>query len=44
MTNLIKKKISKEDLKISVSDLSKLLAEIFNSVFIQIDGLYSYES
>ena len=35
--NLIKKKISKEDLKVSVSDRSKLLAEFLNFVVIQID-------
>ena len=39
MTNLnsINKKISKEDLKVSGSDPSKLLAEFFNGVTIQID-------
>ena len=41
--NSIKKKISKEDLKVSVSDASKLLAEFFNGVVIQIDEEYSYE-
>ena len=46
MTNLnsIKKKISKEDRKVSVKDPSKLLAEFFNGLFIQIDEKYSYES
>ena len=46
MTNLnsIKKKISKEDRKVSVKDPSKLLSEFFNGLFIQIDEKYSYES
>ena len=46
MTNLnsIKKKVSKEDLKVSVSDPSKLLAEFFKGDVIQIDEEYSYES
>ena len=35
--NLIKKRISKEDRKVSVNDQSKLLAEFFNSVIIQVD-------
>ena len=35
--NIIKKKLSKEDRKISVQDPSKLLAEFFNVVVIKID-------
>ena len=35
--NLIKKKIAKKDLKIPVSDPSKLLAEFFNGVIIHIE-------
>ena len=42
--NSIKKKISKEDLKVSFSDPSQLFAEFFNGVVIQIDKEYSYES
>ena len=38
--NLIKKKLSKEDRKISVQDPSKLLAEFFNVVVIKIDEAY----
>ncbi len=39
MTNLnpIKKKLSKENRKVSVQDLSKLLAEFFNVVVIKLD-------
>ena len=46
MTNLntIKIKIAKEALKVSVSYPSELLAEFFNSLIIQIDEEYSYES
>ena len=46
MTSLIsiKKKISKEILKISVIDQSKLFAEFLNVLVIQIDEGYSYES
>ena len=46
MNNLkpIKKKLSKEDMKISVQDPSKLLAEFFNGVVIKIDGAYAYDS
>ena len=43
-SNLIKKKISKDDRKVSVNELTKLLAEFFNGVFIQIDEKCSYES
>ena len=35
--NLIKKKLSKEDMKISVQDPSKLLAKFFNGVVIKLD-------
>ncbi len=42
--NLIKKKISKEELKISVIDPSELLAEFFNGVVIKVDKEYSNES
>ena len=39
MTNLnvIKKKIAKKELKVSVIDPSELLAEFFNSIVIRID-------
>ncbi len=42
--NLIKKKLSKEDRKISVLDPSKLLAEFFNGVVIKIDEAYAHDS
>ena len=42
--NLIKKKLSKEDDKISALDPSKLLAEFFNGVVIKIDEEYAYDS
>ena len=43
--NLIKKKLSKEDRKISLQDPSKLLAEFFNVVVIKIDEAYdAYDS
>ena len=42
--NLIKKKLSKEDRKISVLDPSKLLAKFFNGVVIKIDEAYAYDS
>ena len=40
MTNLnpIKKKLSKADRKISIQDPSKLLAEFFNGVVIELDS------
>ena len=46
MTNLnpIKKKLSKADRKVSVQDSSKLLAEFFNGVVIEIDQEYKYDS
>ena len=42
--NPIKKKLSKEDRKVSIKDSSKLLAEFFNGVVIEIDEEYSYDS
>ena len=42
--NLIKKKLSKDDRKISVQDPSKLLAEFFNGHLIELDELYTYDS
>ena len=42
--NPIKKKLSKEDRKISVQDPSKLLAEFLNDVVIKIDEAYGYDS
>jgi len=46
MTNLnpIKKKLSKEDIKITIQDPSKLLADFFNGVVIQLDEEYKYDS
>ena len=46
MTNLnpIKKKLSKTDRKISIQDPSKLLAEFFNGVVIEIDEEFRYDS
>jgi len=42
---IIKKKLSKEDRKISLQDPSKLLAEFFNVVVIKIDEAYdAYDS
>ena len=42
--NSTKKKVSKEDRKISVQDPSKLLAEFFNGVVIKLDEEYAYEA
>ena len=42
--NIIKKKLSKEDRKISAQDPSKLLAEFFNVAVIKIDEAYAYDS
>ena len=42
--NLIKKKLSKEDRKISVQDPSKLLADFFNGIVIKLDEAYVYDS
>jgi len=46
MTNLnpIKKKTIKIDRKVSVPDPSKLLAEFFNGVVIELDEEYKYDS
>ena len=46
MTNLnpIKKKLSKLDKKISIQNSSKLLAEFFNGVVIELDEEYEYDS
>ncbi len=46
MTNLnpIKKKLSKVDRNVSIQDPSKLLAEFFKGVVIEIDEEYKYES
>ena len=41
--NPIKKKLSQEDRKISVKDSSKLLAEFFNGVVIELDKEYTYD-
>ena len=45
MTNLnpIKKKLSKENRKLSVQDPSKLLAEFFSGVVIKLEEEYIYE-
>ncbi len=45
MTNLnpIKKKLPKIDRKVSVKDPSKLLAEFFNGVVIEIHEEYKYD-
>jgi len=42
--NPIKKKLSKADRKISIQEPSKLLAEFFNGVVIELDEEYEYES
>ena len=42
--NSIKKKLSQEDRKISVKDPSKLLADFFNGVVIELDEEYKYDS
>ena len=41
--NLIKKNLPEEDRKISVKDPSKLLAEFFNGVVIELDKEYAYD-
>ena len=41
--NPIKNKLSEEDAKISVKDLSKLLAEFFNGVAPELDKEYAYD-
>tara|TARA_B100001093_G_scaffold454819_1_gene464478 strand:+ start:1050 stop:1190 length:141 start_codon:yes stop_codon:yes gene_type:complete len=42
--NPIKKKLSKDNKKISVQNPSMLLAEFFNGVVIELDEEYSYDS
>ncbi len=42
--NLIKKKLSKKDRKISLQDRSKLLAEFLNSLAIKLNEAYVYDS
>ena len=42
--NLINKNISREDRKVSVSNPSKLLAEFFNGIVIQVNEEYIHES
>ena len=42
--NPFKKKLSKEDRKISVQEPSKLLAEFFNGVVIELNEEYAYDS
>ena len=46
MTNLnpIKKKLTKENRKISIQDPSNLLAEFFNGVVIELDEEHAYDS
>ena len=46
MTNFnpIKKKLSKVDKKVSVKEPSKLLAEFFNGVVIELDEEYKHDS
>ena len=41
--NPIKNELSDEDGKISVKDPSKLLAEFFNGVVIELDKEYAYD-
>ena len=42
--NPIKKKLSNEDREISVQEPSKLLAEFFNGVVIELNEEYAYDS
>jgi len=42
--NPIKKKLSKVDRKVFIRDPSKLLAEFFNGVVIELDEEYKYDS
>ena len=42
--NPIEKKLSEEDRKISVQDPSRLLAEFFKGVVIELDEEYAYDS
>ena len=41
--NSISKNTSEADPKLSVNDSSKLLAEFFNGIVVQIDGEYAHE-
>ena len=42
--NSIKKKLSKEDRKVSIQCPSKLLAEFFNGTLIELDEEYEYDA
>ena len=42
--NLIKKKIAKENRKVSIQDPSKLLTEFFNGFVIELDEEYKYDA
>ena len=42
--NPIKKKLSKLDKKISIQDTSKLLAEFFNGIVIELDEECKYDT
>ena len=42
--NSIKKKLSKKDRKVSVQYPSKLLAEFFNGIVIELDQEYVYDA
>ena len=42
--NPIKKKLAKENRKVSIQDPSKLLAEFFNGVVIRLDQEYAYDA
>ena len=42
--NLITKKLAKEDRKVSFQDPSKLLAEFFKGVVIEIDEEFEYDT
>ena len=46
MTNLnpIKKKLAKEDKRVSAQDSSKLLAKFFNGVIIKLEEEYAYDA
>ncbi len=46
MTNLnpIKKKLAKENLRVSVQDSSVLLADFFNGIVIKLNEEYEYDS
>ena len=42
--NSIKKKLVKDNRKVSIQDPSKLLAEFFNGVVIKLDEEYAYDA